>query len=489
MVAGVVEAATILILAAGVVFFDALAVPRVRARFGFRSAAGTIVLLLAGAALFGALLGLTGAWIVSMVLAVMLAAALALISNVKRAVLGEPLVFSDFALIGAVFQHPQFYISALKLWQVVLLIGGCALLMALVAGFSTNSLADRAAGVFIFIVAGAGLTLALRHNFWTVLDRSADPDRDVREHGLVAATLTYWSRWRNQPHPNPCKLPAIASQSNQLVVIIQCESFTDPAELFADPELTLPGLARARSLAQRSGCLNVPGFGAYTMRTEYGVLFGRDEEELGLRRFDPFLTAQGEATWAMPNRLVRGNWTSIFVHPHDLRFYGRHDLMPEAGFDRLVGEGEFAPPQSGEGRYITDRAVYEKIVEIAGQESGATLVYAVTIENHGPWPPERGNDDAQNGAAYLRLLRRGDALLLHLLDRLPALGRPVTLCFFGDHRPSIPGISEPGGARHTPYVLIGFGPDGAALTPSAASEDLTPAQLHHAILGAIRSWG
>lgn len=483
-----VEAAASLIVVVGLVFFDAFAVPRAGAGLSSRSAAGTAVLLLAGAALFGALLGLTGAWIVSAVLVVMLAAALTLISNVKRTVLGEPLVFSDFALLSAVFQHPQFYISALKRWQIALLIGGFALLIRLVAGFSTASLAARAAGISLLIAAGAALAVTLRHNFWKALDCDADPDRDVQEHGLVATTLAYWSRWHNQPHPDPCMLPAIASKSNQLVVIIQCESFTDPADVFVDPSPTLPGLASARSIALQAGCLNVSGFGAYTMRTEYGVLFGRDEDQLGLRRFDPFLTARGEATWAMPNRLKRKDWTSIFVHPHDLRFYGRHNLMPEAGFDRLVGEDQFVPPNAGEGRYVTDQAVCDKILEIAEQESGATLLYAVTIENHGPWPSDKDTGETHNGAAYLRLLRRGDAMLLRLLDRLPALGRPVTLCFFGDHRPSIPDISEPGGSRHTPYVLIGFGPDGVPLTRSGENEDLTPAQLHHAILAAIRSW-
>jgi hypothetical protein len=443
------------------------------------------VLLFAGMALFGAVLGVTGAWLVSAVLVVMFAAALTLVSNIKRSVLGEPLVFSDFALIGALFKHPQFYFSALARRQIILLIAGVFLLVALITGFSTTSLAVRSAGIVLIAASGATLAAMLRLDLWQAPVISPDPDRDVLRHGLIATTLVYWSRWRHQSDPPACHLPAIAAETNQLLVIVQSESFTDPADLFGAQSVILPGLEAARSMALQSGRLNVSGFGAYTMRTEYGVLFGRGEEQLGLRRFDPFLTAQGEASWALPHRLKRSHWTSVFVHPHDLHFYGRNDLMPAAGFDRLVGADAFAPPSAQTGRYVTDEAVCDKILELAELEHGATMIYAVTIENHGPWAPDKDEDGLHNGAAYLRLLRRSDAMLLCLLDQLPHLGRPVTLCFFGDHRPSIPDVSEPSTSRHTPYVIASFGSDGIPLTRDSSIEDLTPAQLHHSILAAI----
>jgi hypothetical protein len=76
-------------------------------------------------------------------------------------------------------------------------------------------------------------------------------------------------------------------------------------------------------------------------------------------------------------------------------------------------------------------------------------------------------------------------MLSRLLDRLPQMGRPVTLCFFGDHRPSIPGASEPGRERHTPYVLLRFAADGQPIVGEGDDCDLTPAALHHAILDVI----
>ncbi len=475
-----------LVWAGGVVLADALALPRAQLSVPPRSFAGTAMLLFAAALAGGVMLVITGALPVSVAATVLLGSALTAISNAKRKVLGEPLVFSDVALVGAVFQHPQFYVSALRPWQFAVLGGGFVSLIAAVALFSSAALAPRLAGAALALVAGLGLGILLRMKRWRGIAEAPDPEINVRDHGLIASLLVHWHYWRKVTDPAPCDAPKIAGQSRQLVVIVQCESFTDPAALFDQPELALPGLESARNLAWQKGRLLVPGFGAYTMRTEYGVLFGRDEAALGLRRFDPFLTAGGETSWALPNRLDDSEWASWFVHPHDLRFYGRDRLMPPAGFTALIGEDSFAAPAPEEGRYVTDAAIAERIIELAQDRTRAGLIYAVTIENHGPWPPGKAGPESK-AAPYLELVGHSDAMLTRLLEALPQLERPVTLCFFGDHRPSIPGVIEPAAERHTPYVLMRFAHDGTALSGSGPDQDLTPAELHHAILAAIRS--
>lgn len=466
-----------------VIAADAFAAPRGRAFPLPRRPGATLALLLAAALAFALLLMLTGVIGLAGIEAVAMVAALSLISNIKHKVLGEPLQFSDLALIAAVFQHPQFYVSALRPWQMAVLLGGFAGVVGTLAVFATADAAPRMAGAVIAAAAWAGLRIVLPRLKGTT--PVPDAEADVQRLGLVACLLVHLREWRRSADPAPCTATPVSGRSGQLVVIVQCESFTDPVELFGDPALALPGLEKARKLAWQAGRLLVSGFGAYTMRTEYGVLFGRGEAELGPRLFNPFLTASGETSWALPNRLDRHDWRSWFVHPHDLRFYGRDRLMPQSGFGALVGEASFAPPAPGEGRYVTDAAIADKIIDLAQDRSQAGLIYAVTIENHGPWPRQ---DKGGSGAAepYLRLLAHGDAMLVRLLDELPRTGRPVTVCFFGDHRPSIPGASEPGAERHTPYVLVRFAADGTPIVGDGAERDMTPAQLHHAILAAIR---
>jgi len=73
-------------------------------------------------------------------------------------------------------------------------------------------------------------------------------------------------------------------------------------------------------------------------------------------------------------------------------------------------------------------------------------------------------------------------MLGQLRDGIAALGKPALLAFFGDHRPSIPGASMPGGDRHTPFAVLRFDAAGRVIPGGSQRKDLTPAQLHHAIL-------
>ncbi|WP_327194518.1 LTA synthase family protein [Novosphingobium beihaiensis] len=459
---------------------------RPRSPAGLRSWQGLWLLASMAAALYGLFLGLTGNGVVAMVLALAGQALLTVASNAKHAMLGEPLLFSDLALIGAVFRHPQFYLSAVRLWQRMLASLAAAVLVGTVVWLSHSAPGARLAGLAVMAGGLGVLALSLLLPPWKALARTPDAAADTRRHGLLPTILLYWRRWRAERDPVLCAEPARHTPTDppELVVMIQCESFADPAELFADPARTLPGLEEARSRAMQWGNLEVSGFGAYTMRTEYGVLFGRDEAALGFRRYDPFLTALGEGSYALPARLE--GWRSLFAHPHDMRFYGRHEIMPAGGFAELVGEERFAPPAPGEGRYVTDAAMADVILDLAVAARQPSLIYAVTIENHGPWAPDaRGGGDPDLVEGYMRLVRHGDAMLSALAQRLAALGRPALLVFFGDHRPSIPGASVPGGARHTPYVMIRMDEQGRVVPGGNRRIDLTPAQLHHAVLDTV----
>lgn len=471
------------------VMADAACRPRQDGILPRRSLCGNAILICAIVLALGLGMVITGSAITSAVLAAALTAALTLISNIKNKVLGEPLVFSDFALIGAVFQQPQFYVSALRGWQIGVLAGGFAAVLAMLLWFSNAQMAPRLGG--LVVAGGAGLLLALLLGLrrWDGLAARPCLYSDVLTHGLIATLLVHWTHWRRQADPPACDAPMIAGHPEQLVIIVQCESFTDPADLWGDQALSLPALSSARAIARQSGRLMAHGFGAYTMRTEYGVMFGRSEADLRLRKFDPFLTAAGEASFSLANRLPSDIWDCHFVHPHDLRFYGRDKLMGKAGFSHLVGQDAFAAPLPGEGRYVSDAAVADKISELAANAASPTLIYAVTIENHGPWPAVKSGGSDDSGEQYLRLLRRSDAMLAQLIEIARAQRRPVILCFFGDHRPSIPSVSEPSDDSGTPYVLIDFGPDGIPQCHGGADRDLVPAQLHHLILEVIESRG
>jgi hypothetical protein len=451
---------------------------------------GLAIHLLVTTTLFGWLLAASGSSPVAAGITIGLIALATVTSNAKFAMLGEPLVFSDLALILWVFRHPRFYLTAISARQRVMLAIAAPLVVVALAALFVSRLAPHLTGLGLGIFAAGTLLTLLRSAPITAIAREPDLEGDLSRLGLITTLLVYWLRWRATRDPPPYSFQlsaeAIATPTGlptpELIVIVQCESFADPVDLVPSKTAELPSLARARAQAWQWGNLEVSGFGAYTMRTEYGVLFGRSETALGFRRYDPFLTAHGEISYALTARLAPLGYHRLFVHPHDMRFYGRDLLMPAIGFDRLIGEDQLAPDRSGRARYMNDRALGEAISAIIDRTVGPTLVYAVTMENHGPWIKEQQSGSPGGLEAYLHHVGSSDAMLTALIDRLSKTGRSALLVFFGDHRPSIPGIVGPGGARHTPYVMLRLTKDGEIMPDANRRIDLTPAELHRAIL-------
>jgi hypothetical protein len=452
---------------------------------------GLLLHLLVMATMFALWLAGFGNATAAAVLAIATMALFTVASNAKYKMLGEPLVFSDLALIAGIFRHPRFYFTAIptrQRWTAA--IGASVAVIVLLPLISIRP-QPHLMGVGLLLLASGTLWLLLRAGRFDSMVPTPDLAGDVARFGLIATLLLYWRRWRRMPDPRPC--PTLAPIGDlagpappQLIIIVQCESFADPVEITGEASPALPGLDRARAIAWQHGNLHVSGFGAYTMRTEYGVLFGRSEPALGFRRYDPFLTARGEASYALPARLAGAGYRSSFVHPHDMRFYSRDRLMPAIGFEEVIGEAGFAPMPAGGSRYVDDRTLGVTLVDLASKAATPRLIYAVTMENHGPWDSDNARDAAGRLDAYLGRLRSSDAMLGDLIQHLSTDGRPALLVFFGDHRPSIPGVTAPGGARHTPYVVIRFDSGGRILKGDSTAIDLTPAAVHHLVLRCVQ---
>lgn len=479
----------------GALLADAFARPLPAASPPLRAWPGLWVSALVASLVFGAILAASGNPVLAAVFVVALQLVFVIGSNAKRRVLGEPLVFSDLALLGAMAKHPQFYFSVLALWQKVVGLVALLVLLGVMAWMFDPGLAMAAAGTGVALVSGALLALSVRLEPWRGLARVPDLDADVRSLGLVPTLLLYWLRWRRaraelgQSQADGCLAgrslaDGAGADGAGIIVVVQCESFADPADLFAQGGALLPELRAARDASLQWGNLHVSGFGAYTMRTEYGVLFGRAEDDLGFLLYDPYLTALEDPATALPARFGAKGWESLFVHPHDMRFYGRDQILPKAGFTQLIGEDAFASPDPRSGRYVSDAQVAAKIIDLARAASSPTFIYAVTMENHGPWAPHGDASTSSMVENYNRLVLAGDTMLGRLRRELGTIGKPATLVFFGDHRPTIPGASDPGGDRFTPYVVVRCDEGEGAAEAGGASVrvDLTPAQLHRAIL-------
>ncbi|MDF7673278.1 LTA synthase family protein [Acetobacteraceae bacterium ESL0709] len=425
---------------------------------------------------------LSGSLLFSLFMGALLMTILVTGSNLKLRLLNEPLVFTDLALVSAFIKHPAFYLQAVPLITRIMAIIGSAGLILILIYTSSRSVTIRLEGGVVALLSGALL--------WIILERKSRPDSpapalwaDVRDKGLLPTLMLYTCRWERES-PLPAQSPlSFVQGAPEAVLIIQCESFADPTCL--NPEWqALPELEKSRKEAFLWGELNPSGLGAYTMRSEYGVLCGESDQVLSYRQFDPFLAATHRSSHALPRRLEYFYRDALFLHPYDLRFYGRDRLMPSMGFTEIVGGKQFKQSDHY-GPYVSDRALTDFLLDYLDHHKNF-LAYCVTIENHGPWKNGRLGQKTGSESWYTHV-RHSDAMLGTLREAIKASGRDIMLVFFGDHRPALAAVPPVEGLeRTTPYVILRpNSEDCSGITKLPVK--LTPAELHETILGIISS--
>jgi hypothetical protein len=427
----------------------------------------------------------------------------------KRAVLLEPIVFSDSAELIELLRHPQLYLPFAGTGRVI------AGAIAAFALFAALALLEPAAWawspwpVIIGLAAAAALGWAVAGPWlgncaqWLRrLAPSWDPHHDSARLGPLAVLFVYGviarsERASRRLGAGPPLAPATIFQRSATLppaVVVQCESFFDARRLH--PRIgrdLLPGFDACCRAGIQSGRLSVTSWGANTVRTEFAVLTGLEEEAIGLDRFNPYyafaLVPLASFVW----RLRAEGYRTICIHPFDRRFYRRDRILPNLGFDVFLGEEVFAGAARA-GPYIADVEVARLGVELLREEGPGTFLFAITMENHGPWngkgaaqfplPPELAAlPESEALARFLTGVKGSDAMLGIFAEALTAHQAPGVLAFYGDHLPSFPAAFAALGFqdRRSDYLI--WRPQG----PEGRRRDLAAHELPAAILDAMRA--
>lgn len=384
-------------------------------------------------------------------------------SAMKFRILGEPVVFSDFALVKLAIRHPRLYYAE-RLAEPRALALFAALALATVGWFAVEPSILPARGWPLLalppmVVAIA--VLALRSNAAARLARSLlgerpDLETEIARFGLGATMTMHWLAWRSQERPG-LAAPAIAAAraarpgGPEIVVAIQCESFTDLAARGLDG----PDLPNYRALCGEAvawGRCRVPAEGAYTMRAEFGFLTGLPTDDLGFDCFDPYLMSRSYADASIARRMKAAGRRTVFLHPYDRRFFERDVLTPILGFERFVDVEAFTEADRF-GPYVGDLATADAIVREIAAAEGPTFLFVVTIENHGPWGPGRlpGVDDPAR--QYALHLQNSDRMIGRVAEALRSRPGGGLFCLYGDHAPARTLHPDMPDRRAADYVL------------------------------------
>ena len=426
---------------------------------------------------------------------------LTIVSNRKVRALREPFVYQDFEYFTDVIRHPRLLLPYLGI--VPALVVCAAFGAAIWLGVALEPGLPVETGWLAFGGGAAALVVLGAVLLWPgtarELPASFTPAEDIRRHGQLASFWYYWLAERGRPAlPEASRYAGTPSRPAAVLpdlVIVQSESFFDARRLHAAvrPEL-LAEFDATRKAAVQSGCARVPAWGGNTARSEFAFLTGLRPDRLGVNLFNPYRKLAQQRVPTLAAFLKRAGYRTVCVHPYPVAFYSRDSAYPALGFDEFLDLEDFSDAQRY-GPYVSDAAVADRVSGLLDAAHEPLLVFAITMENHGPLhlekvgpgdverlytaPPPPGYEDL---TVYLRHLANADRMIRALRERLERSQRDAWLCWYGDHVPILPKVYEATGYAdgRSDYFIWGKGRAPGRASVEIPIEELGTALLEHA---------
>lgn len=203
-------------------------------------------------------------------------------------------------------------------------------------------------------------------------------------------------------------------------------------------------LANAIAGAAVLACIvsNVTGGG--TTNTEFEFLTGCSMANFGPGVY-PYTVYDLSRAEGLPRQFSALGFATTVMHPQIGTNWNRVNAYSDLGFDRFLTIDDFEGSDTLRG-HVTDRATYDKVLDVLASGSEPQFIFDVTMQNHSGYDTGLlGEEDTTHlnidGAddplvdEYVSLIRHSDEDLEYFIERLRELDRPVVLVFFGDHQP------------------------------------------------------
>ncbi len=194
------------------------------------------------------------------------------------------------------------------------------------------------------------------------------------------------------------------------------------------------------------GQLVVPVFGGTTCQTEYEVLSGYPVYRTGDRI--AYTSLINKDFVSIVSLLNSYNYFTVAIHPYINNFFRRNTVFDFMGFDKTIFEKDMISPEY-EGNYISDRYVYNKLIEEyeARDSDKPFFAHIITMQNHGGYdyiynkhgltlknsevlPVEQNRIQT-----YINLVRESDDAFKELIQYFEHVSEPTIIVFYGDHAP------------------------------------------------------
>jgi len=251
------------------------------------------------------------------------------------------------------------------------------------------------------------------------------------------------------------------------IIIVMSESFWDPTQL---PGVTITPDPIPTVREKRSGSMFSPEFGGMTANIEFEALTGFSNAFLPYGSI-PYQQYIRKPLPSLATFLQSEGYKTRALHPFGGWFWNRTPVYQALGFGRFLSE-EKLPPLKKRGLLPSDIAFTDEIIRQAEMMKDPFFFFAVTLQGHGPYEPNRYPDathkvDARVSpwsrasiASYAEGASDADQGLKRLLDWASKRQRKTIIAFFGDHLPPLGPV----------YVETGFMKEPVASRRAPAAE-------------------
>lgn len=246
-----------------------------------------------------------------------------------------------------------------------------------------------------------------------------------------------------EAHPAP---NGSAPEKQPNIVFIMSESFWDPTsieglEFGTDP---MPTVRK-----HQNGEILSPTFGGGTSNVEFEALTGFSNMFLppGSVPYQQYI--QHELP-SLPRYLDGLGYETKAVHPYPKWFWNREQVYQHIGFEEFMDIDGFKDPLY-KGPFVSDEQVTNTIIEQTEQSDAPVFTYAITMQNHTGYNSDKypvydvetqtppGVDPVFNLLlrSYTQGVSDADKAFKQLIDYYEASEEPTIVVFFGDHLPAI----------------------------------------------------
>lgn len=251
-----------------------------------------------------------------------------------------------------------------------------------------------------------------------------------------------FSRFKNTPE--------ITSELKPDIILYLSESFWDITKL-KNLGIKVDPIPTFHSIEKTGAALELisPTFGGNTCDAEFEIMTGMNNRffPYGARAYSEYIH---RSTPSIVQVFKENGYKTTALHTFKKWFWNRGNVYRYFGFDSFVGLEDLTAPQK-KGYYVSDMELAKLIIEQAKTQSQPNFIFALSMQNHGPYSGKRydsldyplqtslSKEAEMELNNYLQGLKDADESLREVKKYIDRTDRPTLLIFLGDH---LPGFSK-----------------------------------------------